>query len=283
MITMDEIIKKAGELEPLPLTAIKLSKIIADQKSTINDIVEVIQYDEAITAKVFKYANCVFYAGNRSITTLKEAVIRLGSGRILEYSIGGHLKKQFKTPLPTYGYSEDDLWRHSVASAVASEVLINSFIKKHISGITFTAALMHDIGKLILVRAASEEDMSQIWDMVQNESSPCTCEQAEKEVLGYSHADIGAELTRLWKLPVEIVRAIHFHHSVNKAFDPITDVVRIANIVARSIGEGIGKEGMNLAIDDNISDRLELTKESFEKICITTSEKLEIILEMFEI
>lgn len=279
MKSLNEIIANAEQLAPLPLTAAKLAQVIADDKSTIEDATEVVRYDQALSAFVLRVANSSFSASNRTIGNVRDAVIRLGSGRILEMLISKCVRGIMKKPLAQYGYSEDDLWRHSVASAIAAENL-NRYAKINISGLSFTAALLHDIGKLLMIRGFPENEMRKIWDIMKD--NHVSWADAEKELFGFTHAEVGAYMAQLWKLPEHIERAIRYHNTVDTDFDLVTDSVRVANVVARAIGQGIGFEGMSVAVDSNISERLVLSRENFEMLCADTAEKLEGVLAMYE-
>jgi putative nucleotidyltransferase with HDIG domain len=281
MITMQRIMEKIGELSPLPPTAPKLAAVVADETSTVKDIADLLQYDQALTLEVLKYANSAMSASARTIATVKDAVVRLGGARILERVVARHVKGVMQAPLTSYGYSEKDLWRHSVASALAAEQL-GGITKSSTAGLSFTAALLHDIGKLILGRTAPATDMEHIFLLVVDGRQTITCEQAEQKVLGFSHADVGAEIASTWRLPQPIVDGIRHHHSLDHTAEPVTDAVKVANIVARTIGEGIGNEGMSLAVDNGVSRRLGLSHEQFETICLESARHLAEVLSMFD-
>jgi putative nucleotidyltransferase with HDIG domain len=285
MITIRQISQSLELLKPLSATAPKLAAAVADPETSIDKIATIIQYDQALTLDILKYANSAQSASARTIATVKEAVIRLGGTRVLERVIGAQVKSDMSSALPLYGYAEKDLWRHSVAAAVAAEQLC-AFVKSTHAGMSFTAALLHDIGKLILGRTAPKEDSEQIALLVFGESPAFTCEQAEKKVLGFSHADIGAEIAAAWQLPPLIVEAIRNHHrltvaTATPAEQEVSDMVKAANIVARCIGEGIGIEGMSLSVDTELGQRLHLSHEQFEAICAQSAGRLNAVLDMF--
>lgn len=281
MITLQSIMSAVGTMAPLPPTAPKLAAVISDDTSSVDDVADVLQYDQALTIDLLKFANSVMSASSRTIATVKDAVIRLGGARVLQRVVGKHVQGIMAAPLAAYGYQENDLWRHSVAAAVAAEQ-IGSIIKSKSGGLSFTASLLHDIGKLILGRTAPAEDMSAIFRMVFDEPLSLTSEQAEKRVLGFSHADVGAEIAQSWQLPQPIVDAIRNHHSLNNVGEPVTDTVKVANIVARTIGEGIGNEGMSLIVDGELSNRVGLTHDQFEILCIRSQRSLSQVLRMFD-
>ena len=251
MIAISDALKEISLLEPIPRTAVKLAALIADSASTMDQITEVIRYDPALTADILKLANSAFSGSQRRIVEPKDAVVRLGGARILERLLGKEVRSSMQSPLDAYGYGEDELWRHSVAAAAAAEML-STVTTARIGAVSFTAALLHDIGKLIISRIAPAEAMEEVRSLVSRQSAPLTGEMAENKVLGFSHADIGARVASAWQLPDSIVAAIRDHHDAAASVDPVTDSVKIANLAARSIGEGLGREGMSLAIDNEL-------------------------------
>ncbi|MBN1759975.1 MAG: HDOD domain-containing protein [Chitinispirillaceae bacterium] len=269
MITLERIMEYASTLAPLPQTACRLAAMVADDRSTIDQIAEVIEFDQVLTVEVLRFANSVASASQRKIDTVRTAVIRMGAARILERLIAGHVQQTMRQPIVGYGFQGDELWRHSVAAAVVAESL-GSYTGTQIAGISFTASLLHDIGKLVIGRCIGDEELRSVLAAVNSERKEAF-ETVEKQLLGYSHAQIGAQICATWNLPERIVIAIRNHHLVDEADDPVTDCVRLSNLTAKLIGEGIGHEGMALVIDTTCARRFGFSKESFEAFCANAS------------
>lgn len=277
-MNLEEILSGIKELEPLPITAVNLAKAVADERNGINEFVEIIELDQAITANVLRIANSVMSSSAKEIDNLKGAVIRLGGSRILSEIIAKHLSPQISRKSEFYGFHENDLWRHSVAAALATNK-IKIVSKINVPPIAFTAALLHDIGKLIITRNAPLDIITGIKSNLQK---GMTFEESERDIMGFSHCDTGAALAEHWNLPVDIVHAIKNHHN-EKMQEPVTDIVKIANTVAKNIGEGIGYEGMQFRIGDDIFERLKIDKHGdLEIICMDTKCELDETLEMFK-
>jgi len=279
MIDRARIRTMIEELSPLPQTAVRLASFMSAADWTLEGCVDIIKYDQALTAGVLRYANAASEGVRREISEVREAVVRLGGGRILEDILRRHLRRDCNVALPGYGYDERDLWRHSVAAAIAAETL-SAELSLPIEGLAFSAALLHDIGKLMLARAAPRHDMEALWARVS--AGGCSCERAEWEVLGVTHAEIGAEIIAAWGLPQSIVVSVGGHHAISDPADLMTDCVMVANVVARSIGEGIGHEGMNIAADAQVGKRIGLSKEKFELICSRTRARFLEVSEEFK-
>jgi putative nucleotidyltransferase with HDIG domain len=264
MIQLAQMVEKSRDLAALPASAARLAAVIADPNCEIGDVVEAIRFDQAITASVLREANSVASASRRVITNVKDAAIRIGGARILSHCIANALRTDLSQALPGYGYNENDLWRHSVAAAVAAEEL-GIIAKTTGRGLEFTAALLHDIGKLVMGRLAPAEAMHMVWENVTKKDLTCEC--AETLIFGFSHAILGAEIVKAWDLPEPIETAVRNHHAPIAPFDTYTDTVVISNIVAHAMGEGLGYEGMCLSVDDALCTRIDIGREDFERVC----------------
>jgi putative nucleotidyltransferase with HDIG domain len=281
MITFDQIMENATQLTPLPQTVCKLAVLVADEKSTIDQIVAVFEYDQVLTAMVLRYANSVESASQRRIDTVRNALIRMGSARILERIIASHVQSVMKKPIVGYGFYSDELWRHSVAAAVVAESL-GSFTGTQTAGISFTAALLHDLGKLLLGRLIGDTELKKMLQSIDRENNE-VFEAVERQLFGYSHAQIGAQICASWNLPECIVKAIRNHHHVSENDDVVSDSVRLSNLGAKIIGEGIGHEGMAFVINEACAQRFGFSKESFESFCAGARYRFNEVIESFNI
>jgi putative nucleotidyltransferase with HDIG domain len=259
------------QLAPMPASVARLALLVADPKSEINEIARVIEFDEALTANVLKVANSVQSASITPITTIREAIIRLGAGQILKIAVGRQTNSSLSQSFPEYQLEEHELWRHSVASALAAEN-ISAFSSVKIPGVAFTAALLHDIGKL-LIRRHLNSDVLQTIQILINERD-LTWFEAEYRVLGTTHAEVGGTIARYWKFPDELIYAIENHHNPDLKTSEIYDTVHIANTVAKTIGVGLGVEQMNLYASTEAAKRLGLSPADFEALCAKVKDEL---------
>ena len=280
MITLELIMEQASTLAPLPQTACRLAALVADDHSTIDQIAAVVEYDQVLTADVLRFANSAASASQRRIDTVRNAIIRMGAARILERLIAGHVRSTMRQPIAGYGFQGDDLWRHSVAAAVVAESL-GTFTGTQIAGISFTAALLHDIGKLVIGRLIGGDELRSLLAKVDCEGNEAF-ETSEKRLLGYSHAQIGAQICSAWNLPERIVTAIRDHHRTDEVTDPVVDCVRLSNLTAKLIGEGIGHEGMAFVVDTSCARRFGFCKETFEAFCADVKYRFNEVIDKYE-
>jgi HD-like signal output (HDOD) protein len=123
------------------------------------------------------------------IGTVRDAVVRVGIGPVVSFAVASCLGPTFRRALPAYGLSEGDLWSHSVAASLGAEV-IGALSPIMVPPETVTAALLHDVGKLVLARFLTPELLAGIADArIDGERSEM---QAEIDVLGVHHGELGA-------------------------------------------------------------------------------------------
>lgn len=265
-LTISNIMDNIKELTPLPVTAIKFSEAVADENSEISDFVQILKMDQAITANVLRLANSASSGSSREISDVKSAVIRLGGKRILTDIVSKYFAKSMSQEILMYGYEESNLWRHSVAAALATNN-IAKLASKPIPIGSFVATLMHDIGKLVISRNIDTDTITKIN---QFSSEGVTFLDAEKEILGFTHCEAGFELATKWKLPHYISLPIGEHHNPTIESD-IVDIVKLSNYIAKALGEGVGSEGMQFKIGDKVFENIGISITDFEIICADTS------------
>jgi putative nucleotidyltransferase with HDIG domain len=260
-------------IPPLPASAVRLAELVEDLNSTVDDFAKVIEFDQVLTGNALRWANSAWSQSQSPIGDIRTAIIRLGAANILKLAIGFHLKQPMSQGCPNYDLDENALWQHSVASALAAENL-QRFSILSIPHAAFAAALMHDIGKLVLGRHLGYKDLRQrIQQVIQKKE--LTYIQAEREITGTDHAEVGAIMAREWKLPDNLVDTIAGHHNPDQRPNLILDTVHIANVVSKLIGLGLGVEQMNMHVSTEAAHRIGLTQSNLQTLCAVVKSLLE--------
>jgi len=262
------ILDGISRLDPLPVTARRLTEMVGDDSVTVRDIAAVVEYDAAVAANVVRVANSAAYAGRYPVERVRDAVVRLGTANLLTVVLGDFLRI-FKSGAPLYDLTEDDLYLHSASASLMIKAMSEEACCSMPAAASI-AALLHDIGKLIMVRYM-EEDVSALQSLAKGKNIDFV--EAEKEVLGCDHAELGAAIARNWGFPAEIILGIEHHHNVVPGGNGILlDAVMLANYAAKSIGFGLGAEAFNMPLDfDGSRQRLGLSIEAFDRACAQTS------------
>jgi putative nucleotidyltransferase with HDIG domain len=258
-----EIVRSITNLDPLPVAAQRLMAMLRGDEDSLAKIASVLETDQALVANLLRRANSARYAG-APIETVLHAVLRVGTLTVLDIVLDGHLRRLL-TAAPAYGLDEHDLWLHGAASQIAVRAIRVECPALKIPAVADTAALLHDIGKLIISRYLKTDAQALI---ARAREQAITYTAAERQLLGFDHTAIGAAVAEHWKFPAEVAFAIAHHHDAGLTdATGVLDAVVLANIVAKTIGIGLGAEGLNFTVDPDIHARMGLTFQTFGRIC----------------
>lgn len=263
MLDHDAIVRAAASLEPLPPTAARLTAIFARDEANVGEIERAVSLDPALTGQLLRVANSAAHGRRAAIGTVRAAVLHLGIGRVFSFAIAGSVRGRAQRALPELGLAEGALWRHLVASALAVEVL-PSVIRLPIPPEAFTAALLHDLGKVLMTRFLDAETLGFLA-----EARALGAEagiQAEREVLGVHHGEVSALVAQEWHLPEPIVHAIAYHGYPDEAEDLICDIVHVADVAATRIGMAAGSAPADVAVRPGTAERLGFTEAALDKL-----------------
>ncbi len=280
MIDLDELAQAASELDPLPVSATRLLSVAIRDDVGISDIVEVVEYDQALTGRLLRMANSSWSASSRPITNVRDAVVRLGTSSVLSLALGSNVRGRMSTSVPAYGLDEGELWRHSVAAALATELM-----PRHCSMVlpseTTSAALLHDVGKLLMSRYLDPGVLEQLH--AARFASARDPMQAEREILGVHYAELGALIVQTWGLPESMVHAICYHHEPEMWPEPICYAVNLADGIAQIVGAGEGS-GQHQDVESFVHsiEALGMRSEAFESIVQLTRENLTAVIDRYE-
>lgn len=208
---MEKIIDAVDRLPPLPAAAARVLEIANQPDAAISDIAEIARYDQGLTANCLRFCNSSYMGLKRKIHSIHHAVVLLGMDQVsrivLAQSLGLNMRRSSANGR---NCQIEDLWRHSFSCALLSQVLARrvGFEQNHM---LFTAALLHDVGKLV-IDAFVADDFETMVELMQAEDFGRVV--IEKTYFGLDHADVGAMIGSRWNLPEAIVSAIRHHHRV---------------------------------------------------------------------
>lgn len=279
MTCAEDILARVGEVSPLPGTVVRLIGVVNDPRSTTQDIVEVIKYDQTVTGQILRICNSAYFGLSRKVHSLDEAIRFLGTMKVLQLNMAVHANALLAKGQSGYGLDPGILWKHSVAVALAASVLGQRICPNDVS-LTFTAGLLHDIGKVVLNEYVGKEFSTIAGLMTEQRISFV---EAEKQVLGFSHEEIGEKLAEKWKLPEPLVRCIRYHHdpSLLKPPDPLVDTVYLADCICMLLGIGLGADELHYRADPTVMERHNLHESDLELAGVSMMVELKRVEELF--
>lgn len=252
----------------MPATAAKLLPLLDNSDSTASEIESILKYDPGLTANILKLTNSAYFGIPTRISSVKQAIVLLGWKRLLQLVMTICMSPLMKKTVPGYDLPRGELWRHSIAVSVAAEILVKA-LKISDADEVFTAALLHDVGKLIL-GGFVKEDLKEIETMVMK---GITFDVAESMVLGTNHAEIGGQILHKWSFPAELVNAVQWHHDPESCENSciLSDIVHVANTLGLMTGFGKVEEGIDIEPFGPVADRLGLKADDLEAMVRQTS------------
>jgi len=199
----------ANGLAPLPAATARLIAVANHPDTSLNEIVEIAQYDPGLTAILLRQANSAYARGVRQITDVRDAIMRLGIGSVVTVAMRSSLAATLDGPLDLYEMQSGALYRHSVMSAVSAEVL-RSRCPGRVPAMTPTVALLHDVGKLVIAHALGTRTVELVSSLSTADGSDV--HESELAVFGLHHGHAGAYVIRHWKLPTSFLDGVVNHH-----------------------------------------------------------------------
>ena len=267
IVDLADLVKAAKELEPLSASALRLLELSSRPNIEIGDVIGVVEIDPALTATVLRLANSSMSSPLREIGTAHDAVVRLGVDLVISSALsagpGRQLRAASPVPSPPNDPAEADLWRHSIAAALAAN-LLRRRAKVEITPDVIAAALLHDIGKIVLSQYLTHEQHDSIAD--HQTANNVSRIEAEAESLALHHGGLGGVIAEHWKLPQSIVRSIAEHHSPSADAPTVVWATYLAAVVAYRITNNAPTA---FADDPNLGkafDKLQLTPSALADI-----------------
>jgi len=258
-----EIIASIASVPPLPTASAEVIQLIQDPKVPSGKIAQAIEYDPSLTTNVLRLANSAFFGFHRSVSTVKDALFRLGTNQVFQLVLAATVGKMAQRPVRGYDLSGGDLWDHLIGTAIGS-IKIAQALKLKIPPYTFTAALTHDVGKVVLGTFV-EVNTDSIRTLAYERKM--SFEKAEHRVLGIDHAEVGAFLLEGWNLPEYLVEAVRWHHQPeHHPGDPlVANVVHVADVVCLMAGVGAGLDALSYRPSSQVMEQLGLEMELLAK------------------
>ena len=243
MTTIQELLKEIKNLNPIPAVANQLLSIVDTPDSSMEDIANVIQYDPVMTASVLKTCNSAFFGLKNPAESIKDAVNMLGTDQVIELVLLKSGAKAISGCHSGYGLEEGDMWKFSVSSALIAKQVASKLSLENKNTI-FTAALVKDIGKIILDKYVSNSSTT-IQKLVNTEHF--SFREAEKKTFGIDHAELGAMIAKMWKFSPKMVKIIRHHHLSDKTMieDKEITTVYLADCICMMMGIGVGVDGLS--------------------------------------
>ncbi len=268
---LDAILARIDSLPTARPILIRLLRMASEPDIGARDLVAVVETDVSLTANLLRVCNTPEYAGSRSIATLNEAVLRLGTRTLLQLVIARECEGVMSGTLTGYGLTRSDLWRHAIGAGTAARVLAHA-VGEPRTALAYTGGLLHDLGKVVL-DVFLQRQAQEILGRVRAGEDLAS---AERSVLGLGHDTLGAKIAERWGFPDPLVWMIGFHHCPAEAVGEqrLCALVHLGDAVAHWLGIGLGRPELAARFDAAVITSLGLTTGDLDLAVIEVSAKV---------
>ncbi|HIJ78353.1 MAG: HDOD domain-containing protein [Desulfobulbaceae bacterium] len=205
-----EYIKNIDKIAPCPEVALDVLSIAHESDCSIPKLAEKIEQDPGLTANMLQMANSAYFGHIKKITSIRDIIVRLGLETVKIIAITSASVGLLNTPQKGYALGRGELWHHSYGVATLANI-IGRYAKVRDNAAIYTAALLHDVGKIILDRPLQLESYNR-----DNQNPPLTMIERERNLLHTDHAEVGMALLEKWGLPESICVPVGLHHDMSQ-------------------------------------------------------------------
>ena len=267
---LEWLVANSGDLPALPKIAFQVTRLVGNPNTSASQVARALATDQALTARVLKMANSAYYGAPRRVSTVTDAIVLLGMRSIRDMAMAVSCHDLLDREVGGYSIRRGDLWRHSLCCGYGAQQLARR-ARYQIAEEAFVAGLLHDIGKVVISLKLADE-FAQITELSIEKQMPFQI--AEREVLGFDHADVGARMCEIWNLPPQLVATIRYHHKPKEQepYSPLTSIVHLSDVLCMILGIGLGGDGLRYTLEADTLETLRLTEDDIETVLAAMTE-----------
>jgi len=223
------VVGRVDHLASPPRTYWEIRNALNRSTAGLREVAAIIEKDLAMTAKVLRLVNSAYFGLQKPIVSLSQAVSYLGVETLQGLALTMHVFSGAANETFAAGLSLEELGEHSLRTGRLAH---SFFSDAHTADVAFAAGLVHDIGKLVLAQGLA--DYKDVVVSVRDSARPF--DAVEKEMLGVTHAQVGAYILGVWGLPFDIVEAVAYHHEPETVCGSVLDVPAAVHIADALVG-----------------------------------------------
>lgn len=261
-------------LPTMPKTYQRLRQAMTDPDVSAAEISKIIGSDAAVAAKVLQVVNSAFFRLARRITRIDQAVSYLGFFALRNLVLSTEVFGQYPTDVRIGAINADQIQERALKTMGVLRALTRGL---PLSDDAIVVGLLHDIGYLIFMQTCPDK-LKDAYSVAANRKIPMP--DAEKEVIGASHAAVGAYLLALWGLPYTIVDAVAHHHAYEHAtqgeFDLLNSLILAESLLHEFEPEGCGAMALDAAAFERLGAQFSLEEARSRVASVLNPERSEV-------
>jgi putative nucleotidyltransferase with HDIG domain len=259
-----------------PGNLLRLMELLRDYKTPRGVLIEAVNHDPILVARVLRLANSPIYSFEKEIILIDMALTAIGSQAIYDIVI-----VEFASRTINNGANHTEtfrkIWEHSLAVAILTRKLSQMLEMRGLEE-SFVCGLLHDFGKFVLLHYDTEK-----YEEILKTDSEFEMLKAEYENFGYNHTEIGSMVARHWNFPEEICLAILNHHSSSQSEHPrfVEHIIEVADLLANVNGYGVRQENKNKLQSSESVMKLGFSEQFLDNIWESTKDNINEMIRSF--
>ncbi len=234
-----EDLDRIDSVPMLPELVGKILTMMDDPQVSAYHLANVVSKDQSLVSSILRIVNSAYFGLLWRISSVSQAVVLLGFRTIRNLVLATSVMNSLGGQARAGSFDRTGHWRHSIACAAATALMARKWKKKQVEE-AFLAGLIHDIGRVIMDQHFPEE-FEEALALADAENKPLL--QAEEQIFGLTHAEIGRHVAQKWSFPDEIVAAIRGHHGPGPDDDwqDLAALVHVADVLAHREKLAVGE------------------------------------------
>ncbi len=213
--------------------AIRLQQVLKKPNFSMEEVTQLIVADQGLTSQVLRLANSAFYAGLNKVTNIREAIVRLGAQEVANIAMMATQGNLYHSSNETVNRTMQVLWRHALGCAIGSKWLAGKTGYAHLAQEAFLAGLLHDVGKLFLLKVV--EELGKAGKLTITVTPPLIA-----EVMQSMHVEQGYALMQRWNMPEIYCEVVRDHHLPEiKSTNMLLPLTRLVDQACNKLGIGM--------------------------------------------
>jgi len=277
---IESTINNIAALPTMPEVATKILNMVNDPEVSFKAVAEELSKDQSMTTNILKLCNSAYFSKGKEITSIERAIVTLGIKEVTNIVMVIAAKPILDKYVIGYDLGKGELWKQGLIVGTLAKKIALQKNRKDIADVVFTGGIIHNVGKTVIAIFV-QNTYNDILDEVKKNN--ITFNEAEKEIMGYSHQEISEKILEKWNFPPVLKAIVRFYAEPDKApdnFKTEVSIVHIANTISIMAGIGIGSDGLYHQLSKIALDTTKITgpelEELFSKIPEMTRQIMEI-------
>jgi len=279
MTLPEDVVDMAGEMATLPIIFTRINEAVDNPESSFSEIGQIISGDSASSARLLKIVNSAYYGFSHKVETITHAITIIGTAQLRDLVLATAVIERFQG-VPSKTIDMKSFWLHSISCGLAARILATYRHDRNPERF-YVLGVLHDIGRLLMFLNIPDQ-MRKVIEMAEQEK--ISLYEAEKQIIGFSHAEMGGFLMEAWNLPGTFQTAINFSHdpsSTTPEYVTETSILHVADLISHCMEHGSSGDRYVPPLDEEAWEKIGLRPSILASVVYQLDRHLDEAIHMF--